>query len=278
MKKSEQVTWPDGTSPYPGLEWFDQDYAPLFFGRDREVTELVGKLSEPGGRFLIISGASGSGKSSFVAAGLWRALMKEGRLPGSQAWKWLRITPAADNRGPFASLAAGVHHLFPKVTARMDDLARGLASDPTAFLTHIIPQLSQGQDVVLFVDQLEELFTQAFPSVVGGLFAALNERASGLELGPERQQAMEEVWQQRAGQFDGPFSQDRVQLLDEGAGPIHWKQTIGQFCQSVREIENLPDLWAGNDGPSYLASHSVTAALDQMVLALREINRLHFQE
>mgnify|MGYP001569249795 CR=1 FL=1 len=169
MKKSEQVTWPDGTSPYPGLEWFDQDYAPLFFGRDREVTELVGKLSEPGGRFLIISGASGSGKSSFVAAGLWRALMKEGRLPGSQAWKWLRITPAADNRGPFASLAAGVHHLFPKVTARMDDLARGLASDPTAFLTHIIPQLSQGQDVVLFVDQLEELFTQAFPSVVGGV-------------------------------------------------------------------------------------------------------------
>jgi hypothetical protein len=112
--------------------------------------------------------------------------------------------------------------------------------------------------------------------IVGGLFAALNERASGLELGPERQQAMEEVWQLRAGQFDRFFSQDRLQFLDEGAGSIHWKETIGQFCQNVREIESPPDLWAGTDGPSHLASHSVTTALDQMVSALEEINRLHF--
>ena len=114
--------------------------------------------------------------------------------------------------------------------------------------------------------------------VVGGLFAALNERASGLELGPDRQQAMEAVWQRRAGQFDRPFSQDRGQFLDEGSGPVHWKQTIGRFCQNVREMERPPDLWAGNDGPSYLASHSVTIALDQMLSALGEINRLHFQE
>ena len=112
--------------------------------------------------------------------------------------------------------------------------------------------------------------------VVGGLFAALNERASGLELGPDRQQAMEAVWQQRAGQFDQPFSQDRVLFLDEGAGPAHWQQTIGRFCQNVRAMESPPDLWAGNDGPSYLASHSVTIALDQMLVALGEINRLHF--
>ncbi len=112
--------------------------------------------------------------------------------------------------------------------------------------------------------------------VVGGLFAALSERASGLELGPDRQQAMEAVWQQRAGQFDQPFSQDRVLFLDEGAGPAHWQKTIGQFCQNVRAMECPPDFWAGNDGPSYLASHSVTIALDQMLVALGEINRLHF--
>ena len=112
--------------------------------------------------------------------------------------------------------------------------------------------------------------------VVGGLFAALNERASGLELGPDRQQAMEAVWQRRAGQFERSFSQDRVLLLDEGAGPAHWKETIGRFCQNVRAMESPPDLWAGHDGPSYLASHSVTIALDQMLVALGEINRLHF--
>jgi hypothetical protein len=114
--------------------------------------------------------------------------------------------------------------------------------------------------------------------VVGGLFAALNERASGLELGRDRQQAMEAVWQQRAGQFDGPFSQDRGQFLDEGSGPIHWKQTIGQFCQNVHDMADPPDIWSGTDGPSHLASQSVTAVLDRMVSALGEINRLHFQE
>jgi hypothetical protein len=112
--------------------------------------------------------------------------------------------------------------------------------------------------------------------IVGGLFAALNERASGLELSPERQKAMEQMWQLRAAQFDQPFSRDRVQFLDEGSGPIHWKQTIVQFCQNVREIENPPNIWSGADGPSQAASRSVTAALDQMVSALGEMNRLHF--
>lgn len=112
--------------------------------------------------------------------------------------------------------------------------------------------------------------------VVGGLFAALNERASGLEFSAERQQAMEQMWQQRAAQFDRPFSLDRVEFLDEGSGPIHWKQTIGRFCQNVREVDNPPDIWAGADGPSHAASRSVTATLDHMVSALGEMNRLHF--
>ena len=112
--------------------------------------------------------------------------------------------------------------------------------------------------------------------VVGGLFAALNERASGMEFSSERQKAMEQMWQQRAAQFDRPFSQDREAFLDEGSGPIHWKRTISRFCQNVREIDNPPDIWAGADGPSHAASRAVTAALDQIVSALGEINRLHF--
>ena len=112
--------------------------------------------------------------------------------------------------------------------------------------------------------------------IVGGLCAALNEKASGLEFSPERQKAMEQMWQLRAAQFEQPFSQDRVDFLDEGSGPIHWKQTIVRFCQNVREIDNPPDMWAGADGPSHAASRSVTAALDQRVSALGEMNRLHF--
>ncbi|HSF68031.1 MAG TPA: hypothetical protein VLA67_11460 [Nitrospiraceae bacterium] len=112
--------------------------------------------------------------------------------------------------------------------------------------------------------------------VVGGLFAALNERANGLEFSPERQKAMEQMWRHRAAQFDQPFSEDRADFLNEGSGPIHWKQTIVRFCQNVREIENPPNIWTGADGPSQAASRSVTAALDHMVSALGEMNRLHF--
>jgi hypothetical protein len=112
--------------------------------------------------------------------------------------------------------------------------------------------------------------------IVGGLFAALDERTSGLEFSPERQKAMEKMWQLRAAQFDQPFSQDRAQFLDEGSGSIHWKETIVRFCQNVSEIENPLNIWVGADGPSQAASRSVTVALDHMVSALGEINRLHF--
>ncbi|MEK6785881.1 MAG: hypothetical protein AABY61_10410 [Nitrospirota bacterium] len=54
--------------------------------------------------------------------------------------------------------------------------------------------------------------------VVGGLFAALNERASGLELGPDRQQAMEAVWQQRAGHSISPFHKTEFCFLMKGLG------------------------------------------------------------
>ncbi len=156
------------------------------------------------------------------------------------------------------------------------ELAR--AYDPSADDSRI------GAEVFLFHKYLlMQACVGVFPEahgdhIVGGLFAALNERASGLELGPDRQQAMDEVWQQRARQFDQPFSRDRVQLLEEGSGPIHWKQTIGQFCQNVREVVDPPDIWVGSNGPSHLASHSVSEALDRMVVALEEINRLQFGE
>jgi hypothetical protein len=44
----------------------------------------------------------------------------------------------------------------------------------------------------------------------------------------------------------------------------------------VHETVDPPDIWAGANGPSHLASQSVTAALDQMVSALDEMNRLQF--
>jgi hypothetical protein len=150
-----RIDWPEGTSPYRGLQWFNQDYAPLFFGRDREVDELVAKMSEPGGRTLLVIGASGSGKSSVVSAGVWKAIIKEGRLPSSTHWKWHRIQPS-DGDTPSDALARGLKEIF-QLSARPRLTATG------SMLRDLLAQhLSQGQELILFIDQFEELFTSGF--------------------------------------------------------------------------------------------------------------------
>src|SRR5512143_1687842 len=70
-----------GSSPYKGLNYFDESDADLFVGREAltaKLTELVLSLASDrlveGARFLAIVGASGSGKSSLVRAGLVSAL------------------------------------------------------------------------------------------------------------------------------------------------------------------------------------------------------------
>ncbi|TKB61807.1 MAG: formylglycine-generating enzyme family protein [Nitrospira sp.] len=154
-EKIQRIDWPDGKSPYRGLQWFNQEYAPLFFGRDQEVAELIAKMSEPGGRALLVIGASGSGKSSVVSAGVWKAIIKEGRLPVSAQWLWQRIQPS-DGDTPCDALARGL-----KETFQLSVRPRLMTTSPT--LRDLLSKhLSQGQEWILFVDQFEELFTSGF--------------------------------------------------------------------------------------------------------------------
>src|SRR6185503_1633989 len=67
----------DGRCPYKGLEVFEEEDAELFFGRERLVNELIGRVKES--RTVFITGPSGSGKSSLVRAGLIHAL-KQGTI------------------------------------------------------------------------------------------------------------------------------------------------------------------------------------------------------
>ena len=60
---------PPGTvCPFPGLPAFEADDAERFFGRDGIVDDLVGRLRRD--RFVALVGASGSGKSSVLRAGV----------------------------------------------------------------------------------------------------------------------------------------------------------------------------------------------------------------
>jgi DNA-binding SARP family transcriptional activator/WD40 repeat protein len=86
-------TWA-GRQPYRALAAYEPHDADLYVGRERLVAELAARVV---GRPLVaVIGASGSGKSSLVRAGLV-PLVRSGLLPGSGPWRTTVIVPAADS-------------------------------------------------------------------------------------------------------------------------------------------------------------------------------------
>jgi class 3 adenylate cyclase/DNA-binding SARP family transcriptional activator len=84
---------PDAPCPYRGLAAYDVDDAALFAGRERLTAALAARLVDHD--LVIVTGPSGAGKSSLVRAGLLAAL-RQGALPGSDAWQVAVTVPATD--------------------------------------------------------------------------------------------------------------------------------------------------------------------------------------
>ena len=153
----------EGKNPYRGLELFDVEHAPLFFGREALTEWLLDALKrKPSGaenRFLAIVGASGSGKSSLARAGLMAAL-KDGKLDGSAAWPRAICRPGAE---PFFNLAKALTGLAPEsVSAVVFDRLQGRKDGERSL--HVAAGLALGEPpraerLVVLVDQFEEVFT-----------------------------------------------------------------------------------------------------------------------
>ena len=128
--------------PWKGLAAYEVRDAPWFAGRERLVAELLARLASA--PLLAVVGASGSGKSSLVRAGLLASLAA-GALPGSEGWTQLVMRPG---RHPLRELA--------RVALRGRDSNRDEVAD-------LLERLVFGDDgdrgTVLVVDQLEEVWT-----------------------------------------------------------------------------------------------------------------------
>jgi WD40 repeat protein/DNA-binding SARP family transcriptional activator len=151
---------PAVSCPWKGLTAYDVDDAPLFAGRERVVAELLARLvTAP---VLTLVGASGSGKSSLLRAGLVAAL-RSGLLPASETWSVLLLRPGAHPMTELARVA--LKDREPTEDQAADLLQRLVFGEPG------------GARTVLVVDQAEELFTlcqdtgerQAFLETVLGL-------------------------------------------------------------------------------------------------------------
>jgi hypothetical protein len=150
---------PIPSCPYPGLAYFGPQEASRFFGREHAIRKLVAALAKRG--FTALVGASGSGKSSVVLAGL------APRLDALGGWRstYFRIGTEPD-KNPFAALARALEPLtgergLSDKLEEVEKLAQKLATGSIT-LTNYIGQCraaNPGKRVLLIADQFEETFT-----------------------------------------------------------------------------------------------------------------------
>jgi tetratricopeptide (TPR) repeat protein/tRNA A-37 threonylcarbamoyl transferase component Bud32 len=103
--------WP--LSPFRGLNLFSFEHAPIFHGRTKAVGEVLEAMEAQrrvGRPFVIVVGASGSGKSSLIQAGVLPLLTQPGTISGIGLWRRAVTRPAARGSGGdcFDALAASL--------------------------------------------------------------------------------------------------------------------------------------------------------------------------
>ena len=143
--------------PYKGLEYFDcNDEDPkYFYGREKLTDKLLDRVRQS--NFLAILGASGSGKSSVLRAGLLHQLKLGRKLADSQDWKIPIMLPGEH---PLQNLA--LSWLEPNLSdterAKQLDDTESLLKQGGEGLRKLV-QASTAKRIILVIDQFEEAFT-----------------------------------------------------------------------------------------------------------------------
>ncbi len=149
--------------PYRGLEPFREEDAPFFCGRDDAIRDLVAKVQAHA--FIVVVGASGSGKSSLVFAGLLPALRKESQ---TKTWDVVSFRPG---KSPLGALAAAFgiapENAGPaEIDAYLEREAEFYRDGDADTLTRIVDRRLDGAPekpdrLLIYVDQWEELYAMA---------------------------------------------------------------------------------------------------------------------
>jgi WD40 repeat protein len=180
--------WDASRAPYPGLLSFHEEDAAVFFGRDDEIgagLDLLNRVRRLGSAGLVmVLGASGSGKSSLVRAGLVPRLRRD-------AERWLVVDPFRPRDDPVRELAGVLSRAFARVgeTGERSSIRGVQTALSWEQQTRVNPLVEMALDlrmlanrseakVLLVVDQFEELlgFQPDHPSTrLLGLMRAASE-------------------------------------------------------------------------------------------------------
>jgi WD40 repeat protein/class 3 adenylate cyclase len=150
LEKEEEPPSP-GESPYMGLQYFDEEDAEWFFGRQAVIERLVKEVCS--NHFLAVIGASGSGKSSVVRAGLVPTM----KIRTQPEWLVKVTTPTSH---PLEALSICLTSESESVTATAT-LIDDMQSNPRSLHLYCLKRLVNRKNAqfLLVVDQFEELFT-----------------------------------------------------------------------------------------------------------------------
>ncbi|MEM7619317.1 MAG: toll/interleukin-1 receptor domain-containing protein [Pseudomonadota bacterium] len=164
---------------YPGLHAFEEEDQTIFFGRDNDVRRIIDRLNtrrrQGGARLVALLGASGTGISSLLKAGVIPRLKRDQR-------NWIVCPVIRPQLKPIEQFARAIAQLFNK-PERWRDWYRLFWSNEFKEVAREMAEQLQDRlkrpeaQILLPLDQGEELFSisdpqeaQRFLDILGAIF------------------------------------------------------------------------------------------------------------
>src|SRR6266496_1632915 len=192
------------------------------------------RQDEASSRLLTVIGASGSGKSSVVMAGLLYQL-QQGALPASR--DWLYLDPMVPGKHPLEALTLTLSRHFP--ARSLASIAEDLQADSTRGLHLLMTSLVKRPDTkaVLFIDQFEELFTQPSSEderrhFLAILISAITEPGGSVIA----------LLTLRADFYDRPLRYPEIGRLIEARRVVMFALEMTDFREVIEQPARLPDV------------------------------------